>query len=305
MFVTAGTRKKQHEARPVASEETGNLPGGIPRPPSLCWRSAAASPTDCGVSQPYHSLEAELHDAFWEAEDDGSEVALMAAFLKRFPGPALEMGAGSGRLMYPLVKSGFHVEGLELSADMLALGKTRAARMGIEPVLHAGDMSVWSDGRKFAALLAPAFILQLARDPEETLRHWHGLLENGGGLYLTVFMPYAELLGDLPENEWYEDHKVTLPDGRQGLLETRHRLDHVRQTVEREHRYSLSGNPPLTHHSQQSIRWIEHGQILEMLGRSGFRMERFFVDFDPQRVVEDPDRINFDGILTYLATRTA
>jgi hypothetical protein len=86
-------------------------------------------------------------------------------------------------------------------------------------------------------------------------------------------------------------------------LETRHRLDHARQTVEREHRYSLSGDPPLTHESRQSIRWIEHGQMLELLGRCGFRMDRFFVDFDPRRVVEDPDRINFDGILTYLATR--
>ncbi len=255
------------------------------------------------MSQPYLSLEAELHDAFWEAEDDGSEVALMAAFLKKFPGPALEIGSGSGRLMFPLVQLGLDVEGLELSEDMLALGNARARRLGIQPVVHAGDMSTWSDGRKFSALLAPAFTLQLAQDPEETLRHWHGLLENGGGLYLTIFMPYAELLGDLPENEWYEDHQVTLPDGRRGLLETRHRLDHVRQTVEREHRYSLSGDPPVTHESRQSVRWIEHAQILEMLGRRGFRIDRFFVDFDPVRVVEDPDRIDFDGILTYHATR--
>ena len=46
------------------------------------------------MAQPYLSLEAELHDAFWEAEDDGSEVRLMAEFLKKFPGPALEIGAG-------------------------------------------------------------------------------------------------------------------------------------------------------------------------------------------------------------------
>jgi SAM-dependent methyltransferase len=255
------------------------------------------------VSQPYRSLEAELHDAFWEAEDDGSEVALMAAFLKKFPGPALEIGSGSGRLMFPLIQMGLDVEGLELSEDMLELGNARARRLGIQPVVHAGDMSTWSDGRKFSALLAPAFTLQLAQDPEETLRHWHGLLENGGGLYLTVFMPYAELLGDLPENEWYEDHQVTLPDGRRGLLETRHRLDHARQTVEREHRYSLSGDPPVTHESRQSVRWIEHGQIVEMLARRGFRIDRFFVDFDPARAVEDPDRIDFDGILTYQATR--
>jgi SAM-dependent methyltransferase len=232
-------------------------------------------------------------------------VALMAAFLKKFPGPALEMGSGSGRLMFPLVQMGLDVEGLELSPDMLALGNVRAQRLSIQPVVHEGDMSNWDDGRKFSALLAPAFTLQLASEPEKTLRHWHRLLENGGGLYLTVFMPYAELLGDLPENEWYEDHRVTLPDGRLGLLESRHRLDRKRQVLAREHRYSLSGNPPLSHHSRQAIRWFEHAEIIALLAACGFQVERFFVDFDPQRAVTDPDRIDFDGILTYHAIRMA
>lgn len=257
------------------------------------------------MSQPYLSLEAELHDAFWEAEDDGSEVALMAAFLARHPGPALEIGSGSGRLMFPLVQMGLEVEGLELSRDMLRLGTLRARQLGIQPQVHEGDMSIWDDGRKFSALLAPAFTLQLASDPAATLRHWHGLLANHGGLYLTVFMPYAELLGDLPENQWYEDHRVTLADGRQGLLETRHRLDRKRQLVEREHRYSLTGTPPQTHHSRQTIRWIEHPQLLALLADCGFRLERFFLDFDPGRQVADPEVVDFDGILTYHATRLA
>mgnify|MGYP000352461088 CR=1 FL=1 len=255
------------------------------------------------VSQPYLSLEAELHDAFWEAEDDGSEVRLMAEFLKKHPGTSLEIGAGSGRLMFPLLQMGLDVEGLELSRDMLELGKARATSLGVSGTIHEGNMSSWDPGRKFSSLLAPAFTLQLADDPEATLRHWHGLLENHGGLYLTVFMPYAELLGDLPENKWYEDHKVKLPDGRKGLLETRHRLDHEKQLLHREHRYSISGNPPLTHESKQTIRWFEHAELLSLLGRCGFRYERFFVDFDPKRVVTDPDRIDFDGILTYHLSR--
>jgi SAM-dependent methyltransferase len=255
------------------------------------------------MSQPYLSLEAELHDPFWEAEDDGSEVRLMAEFLKKFPGRALEIGSGSGRLMFPLVEMGLDVEGLELSQDMLELGNIRARRLGLQTIVHAGDMTSWSDGRKFSALLAPAFTLQLASDPPATLRHWHSLLENHGGLYLTIFMPYAELLGDLPENQWYEDHKITLPDGRTGLLETRHQLDKERQIVEREHRYLLTGDPPQTHHSRQSIRWIEHAQIIPMLHHCGFRVDRFILDFDPKRVVSDPDNVDFDGILTYFATR--
>ncbi|MEO7100096.1 MAG: class I SAM-dependent methyltransferase [Luteolibacter sp.] len=255
------------------------------------------------MSQPYLSLEAELHDAFWEAEDDGSEVRLMAEFLKKFPGPALEIGAGSGRLLFPLIQMGLDVEGLELSPDMLELGKTRAKQLGIHANVHEGDMSSWNPGRKFSSLLAPAFTLQLASDPEATLRHWHGLLENHGGLYLTVFMPYAELLGDLPENEWYHDHTATLPDGRTGLLETRHRLDHEKQLVHREHRYSINGEVPISYESRQTIRWIEHQELLSLLADCGFHCEKFFVDFDPKRPVTDPDRIDFDGILTYHFTR--
>ncbi len=256
------------------------------------------------MSQPYQSLEAELHDAFWEAEDDGSEVRLLAEFLERHPGMALEIGSGSGRLMFPLLEMGFAVEGLELSQDMIALGDERARRAGLRPVVHHGDMTIWDDGQKFSSLLAPAFTLQLAADPEKTLRHWHRLLKNDGGLYLTVFMPYAELLGDLPENEWYEDHRVALPDGRTGLLETRHGLDHENQTVMREHRYSLSGDPPRTHVSKQRIRWIEHQQMISLLHDCGFQLEKFFLDFDTSRVVSDPDQVDFDGILTYHATRT-
>lgn len=257
------------------------------------------------MSQPYLSLEAELHDAFWAAEDDASEVGLMATFLGNFPGRALEMGAGSGRLLIPLVERGFAVEGLELSRDMLEIAEKQTAASKVRPIFHEGDMATWDGGGKYSAILAPAFTLQLAADPAAALRHWHGLLENDGGLYLTMFMPYAELLGDLPENEWYEDHRVTLADGREGLLETRHTLDRARQIVHREHRYFLSGNPPLRHTSHQAIRWFEHGQTLHLLAESGFRADRFFLDFDPLHLAADPDAVDFDGILTYHATRRA
>ncbi|MEN9974434.1 MAG: hypothetical protein RLZZ282_440 [Verrucomicrobiota bacterium] len=274
-------------------------------PPGTTRWLASSPPNrqDRVVSQPYLSLEAELHDAFWATADDASEVPLMAEFLKKFPGPALEIGSGSGRLMFPLLALNLDVEGLELSPDMRALGASRAAQLGLKPVVHAGDMSCWRAHHTYAALLAPAFTLQLASDPSATLRHWHQLLENHGGLYLTVFMPYAELLGDLPENQWYPDHEVTLPDGRLGRLETSHRLDRKNQLLHRHHRYSLSGNPPTSHQSHQTIRWIEHSEILSLLKNSGFHLDRFFVDFDPSRVVDDPDITDFDGILTYQATR--
>lgn len=255
------------------------------------------------MSQPYLSLEAELHDAFWEAEDDASEVALMAACINQHPGRALEIGCGSGRLMCPLLQQQLDIEGLELSADMRKLGALRAQRLGVQPIFHAGDMTTWMPPTIYQSLLAPAFTLQLANDPRATLHHWHQWLAPGGGLYLTVFMPYAELLGDLPENQWYPDHSVTLADGRKGWLETRHTLDQARQILHRQHRYTLTGDPPTTHQSNQSIRWIEHQEMLEILAATGFQLQRFFLDFNPQRITSDPDREDFDGIITYLATK--
>lgn len=256
------------------------------------------------MSQPYLSLEAELHDAFWEAEDDASEVRLMADFLTDHPGPALEVGAGSGRLMFPLMAMAHPIEGLELSPDMLSLAEIRASQAGMpQGRIHLGDMSTWDPDRKFHALLAPAFTLQLAPDPLATLRHWHHLLIPGGGLYLTIFIPYAELLGDLPEDTWYHDHSVTLSDGREGLLETRHSLDLPGRRLIRHHQYTLTGTPPLHHVSTQSLRWFEHQEWIGLLSKAGFHCHHYFLDFDPDHSPDEPDQVDFDGIVTYHLSR--
>lgn len=257
------------------------------------------------MSQPYLSLEARLHDAFWAAADDGSELSLIAEFLKQHPGPALEIGCGSGRLLFPLVQAGHEVEGLELSPDMLDLARAEALRRGISPTLHQGDMGAWNAPRPFAALLAPAFTVQLGADPAAMLRHWHGWLNPRGGLYLTVFTPLAELAGDLPENEWYDDHRATLDDGREALLETRHSLDEENRLLHREHRYRLGGKEPESHASRQTIRWFEEGELEGLLAEAGFAVEAVLTDFHPEPRQAGADLWMSDGILTYQARRIA
>lgn len=257
------------------------------------------------MSQPYLSLEALLHDAFWAAADDGSEVRLIADFLDRHPGPALEVGCGSGRLLMPLLQSGREVEGLELSPDMLALAHATAARLGLTAKLHPGDMNHWQPARRFASILAPAFTLQLSADPIATLQHWHRWLAPGGGLYLTIFTPLAELAGDLPENEWYEDHRTTLPDGRDALLKTRHSLDEENRLLLRDHHYTLEGPEPQTHSSRQSLRWFEPGELEWLLESAGFAIDAVLADFHPQPAPAGIDAWNGDGILTYHARSIA
>ena len=251
--------------------------------------------------QPYLSLEAEFHDAFWAADDDGSEVRLMASFLEEHSGRALEIGAGSGRLLFPLLEMGFEVEGLELSVDMLRMAREDSVKRGLPATLHHGDMCLWQPEGKYAVLLAPAFTFQLAADPLATLRHWRGMLAEGGALYLTIFIPYAELEGDTEEGAWYPDHETTLPGGRIAKLDTRHRLDPENQILERDHRYYFADNPAAPHVSRQTLRWFTHEQITALLEEAGFRVTAAFGDFDPSMDIVSPETMDFDGILTYHA----
>ena len=259
---------------------------------------------DTGVSQPYESLAAELHDAFQDSHGLSPELLLMQNFLKHHPGRSLEIGCGSGRLLLPLLQLGYPVEGLELSSEMLTMAQQRAQTEGLELSIHQGDMSAWSPQQPYSSLLAPSFTLQLAEDPLATLKHWHGWLQAGGGLYLTSFVPYGELIGELPENEWYVDHEAALPNGDHAILETRHALSSDELKLTRQHRYQIKGQPETLYECSQTIRWAEPMQWQEWLEAAGFEVEAQFLDWDEQHIDSEPGPEDYDGIITTLARKS-
>lgn len=237
----------------------------------------------------YTSLEARLHDAFW-AEEESPELGWLDALLLARPGSAIEIGCGSGRLLLPLLRKGHDVEGLEPSADMLEL--CRLHPDGLSPVLHQGDMADFNPGKTYHAVLVPAFTLQLAADPPAALANFHRLLEPGGILYLTVFIPWAEIHGELPQEEWYPDHATHLTDGRRATVHTRHRIDKKARILHREHHYRLHDGERITEHrSEQTVRWFTAHQLRKLLDRSGFIPESAVADFDESLPVTEDSQI--------------
>ncbi len=257
------------------------------------------------MAQPYESLEAELHDLFWHAADNLTEVGLMAKFLSMFPGKALEIGSGSGRLLLPLRELGFEIEGLELSNRMRELALTESRKRAIEICQYKGDMATWQPPHVFHSLLVPAFTLQLADDPWRVLDHWISWLTDTGGLYLSVFKPVAEISGDLPENTWYDDHEIMLDGGRNALLRTRHVLNHSEQSLIREHHYQVSASPPQEHRSTQRLVWFEVQQLRTSLEARRFEIISVFHDFDPNYTAKNPSLHDYSGVTTVWARRTS
>jgi len=242
----------------------------------------------------YHSLEASLHDLFWDAEGAAAELPLLTDFLRACPGDSLEIGCGSGRLLLPLLAAGYPVEGLELSQDMLELCRLNSSGLGLRPVLHQGDMTTFDPGRRYVSILVPAFTLQLAENPAAALARFAALLEPRGSLYLTTFQPFAEIDGELPQNEWYPDHEATLPDGRYAAVHTFHTLDLPRRILRRRHRYAIispDGEILETHESDQTLRWFGRNELDELLQTAGFTIRTVIADFDAAEQVTPDSQI--------------
>lgn len=243
------------------------------------------------MSSTYTSLEAELHDVFWSSEES-PEFEWLDSLLKNHPGLALEVGCGSGRLLLPLIKNGHTIEGLESSGQMLELCRSSAATQELSPELHLGDMTTFVPEKPYHCVLVPAFTFQLSADPITTLKNFKKLLIPGGLLYLTVFIPYAEIDNELPENEWYPDHDTKLPDGRHASIQTRHKIDRKKRILKREHHYRLAnGENVREHHSEQTIRWFTAHQLAKLIADVGLIVETAVADFDDQSPVGEDSQI--------------
>lgn len=251
----------------------------------------------------YDHLEARLHDLFWASEGQSQELPLIEDFLAKHPGPALELGCGSGRLLFALIAQGHAMEGLDNSAEMIRLCRERCS--GRAPVIHHACMEDFATGSSYTAMSIPAFTLQLIAPEKvpQVLKNIHTHLQPGGGLYLTIFIPWAEITGELEEDCWFLDHEALTPEGHTARCHTRFRIQRATQGLSREHRYEIvdeSGLPLEQSSSRQNLRWYSLGEMTQLLKDAGFVIEQVISDFDPG--IEPDDR---SQILTFTATRCA
>ena len=252
----------------------------------------------------YQSLEAELHDLFWDAEGPAAELPLLRKFLRRHPGKALELGCGSGRLLLPLMKEGFDIEGLDNAPEMIALGESSAKEQNLHPVFHSGDFTSLPLEYNYQAIAIPAFTLQLLPDPIETVRQISQRLTPGSGLYFSVFFPWAEIEDELPQNKFYPDHSITLPDGKTASVTTKHRIDKQAQILTRTHRYEISSSTGVEreHESTQTIRYCSEADWTHLLEATDFKRTDTFWDFLPEEDNGDESE-DTAGVTTFFAVK--
>jgi len=153
--------------------------------------------------------------ARWWAEfnvADPEELTYFRAAIRKFGEPALDLACGTGRILVPLLADGLHVDGCDISADMIAAAEAQAAKHGFAPRLTVQPMHELDLSRTYRTIyMCGAFGIGGRRDHDrEALRRAYRRLQPGGALLIANHhLPYA----DPDENGWAQ----WLPGRRIGI----------------------------------------------------------------------------------------
>lgn len=235
--------------------------------------------------------EAELYSGFaaemWAAYDEkGWDHAYYKAVILANGGPALDVGCGTGRLLRSYLQAGMDVDGVDISADMLAHCRRLAHAQGLrEPTLYHQPMQALDIPRRYATIYVPCGSLACVMERDEvreTLRRFHRHLEPGGELVFNLFIEEEQTAGKTFPSDWVGWSKADLPDGRKLQVDRRvMKADRIDQAVTEQRRYRIYDGETLVHEETRTggYRWYTHNEALWMLEANRFRVEKVNGDY--------------------------
>lgn len=210
-----------------------------------------------------------------------TELAYFGAAIERYGQPALDLGCGTGRIVLPLLQRGLDVDGCDVSHDMLAYCRERAAREGVEARLYAQASHELQLPRPYRTIYICDSFGTVGGD--EALRRCYEHLLPGGALVFNVSLPYREAERWplwLPENRrrlperWPEsgDRRRASNGDEIELRARRVDLDPLRQVWTRQIRATLRRDGEVVNEEEYTLheRAFFRNELLVLLAEAGF-----------------------------------
>jgi SAM-dependent methyltransferase len=185
----------------------------------------------------------------------------------------LEPMCGSGRLLIPLMQSGFCVEGIDNSSSMLQSCRERAIESNLSPTLYECDFEHFSANKKYNGIVIPFGSFQLFYPRENACRaleRFHTLLLRNGKLVMDLFIPWEALYehGDIDNSTRH----VTLASGDIIEISSETTVNKFEQHLLSKSKYiKYRGNKMIAEELEQmDILWYYPFEIELLLEKYGF-----------------------------------
>jgi SAM-dependent methyltransferase len=225
------------------------------------------------VNEPYDALVAQAYDCWLPPDGAYDDRDLYRTAIERGGGAALELGCGNGRLLLDYRTAGLDVEGIDSSADMLAICRAHADRAGIDLTLHQADWTGFDLPRRYSTIYNPAGSFSLIDGDEHARRAlttWLRHLAPGGKLLVVMGIPRSDFDAQW---EWKVRRSATRAgDGVTFMVHEAMRCDVGAQLVHTLHRHEVwdaRGELVTTFMRRHRLRWWTQNQLQELLLESG------------------------------------
>jgi SAM-dependent methyltransferase len=113
-------------------------------------------PRKDGAMPGFYAQIARYYDA--ENTDKNDDLPFYLQLAEQVGGPIMDIGCGTGRVMFPLARAGYEVHGIDNEAAMLEVARRQHAQIGTlrgGVTFHEGDVLTYPLDAKFRLMLVP------------------------------------------------------------------------------------------------------------------------------------------------------
>jgi len=240
--------------------------------------------------------------------EGGPEAAYYKKLIETYGQPALDLGCGSGRLLFPFLQAGLDVDGCDYSEDMVAVCQERAEKEGLSPRLYAQAMHELDLPRRYRTIYACG-VIGLGGERRLTMQAMQRCYEHlrpGGTFafnYSARWNDPPAWLSRLPEyrralpDEWPDSsERQRLADGTELEEATRTvEVDPVENVATRQIRMRLWHEGDLIKEEIHTQRLDDYSknELVLMLERAGFSDIQVFGDFSDEPATADHGELSF------------
>jgi SAM-dependent methyltransferase len=230
-----------------------------------------------------------------------ADIPFVTAQLAKYGGPLLELGCGTGRLLFPLAQAGLAVTGIDNSPQMLAIARQRLHKQppDVQQMITLLDKDLLNlveneiSTRFASALLSYNTILHF-REAEigRMLRGVAGLALPGCRLLIDTANPFALTESIYPDGPVLETSFIDQQTAERVRQWSESSLDTAGQTLTVLWRFQRGGDEALeTQLVQIDYHYLYPHQLILLLQQSGFTLEKMWGSYQEDPFAEDSERL--------------